>query len=152
MAPKFTHLAAFALAFCLSGCAATTRFDAAGDLHAFLVSIRDSDQAAFDAHVDRPALETQLRARLMAEAAKRSGGGTLGALAIAMGRPVMDAVADRLIQPDVFRAVADDLGYSAAMPIPGRLVIAEALRPASAWRGTRGLACWSSATKMTSGG
>ena len=42
-----------ALALALSACATAQRLDAAGDVHALLVSIRDEDQAAFDAHVDR---------------------------------------------------------------------------------------------------
>jgi hypothetical protein len=120
-------LAAFALL--LSACADAERFDAAGDVHAFLVSIRDGDKAAFDAHVDRAALKTQLRARLMAEATRRAGGDpSVAALGAILGRPLVDAVADQLIQPDVFRAVADYLGYSADRPIPGQIVIAQALR------------------------
>jgi hypothetical protein len=118
-----------AMALLAAACAETARFDAAGDVRAFLVSIRDGDRAAFDAHVDRPALKAQLRARLMAEAARRGGGGAMAALSAALIRPLLDAAEDQLIQPDVFRAVADYLGYSAQTPIPGRLVIAQALRP-----------------------
>jgi hypothetical protein len=40
----------------LAGCASVQTFDAARDVHAFLVAVRDGDRAAFDAHVDRPAL------------------------------------------------------------------------------------------------
>jgi hypothetical protein len=127
---RFRPLAlAAALALLLSGCAETTQFDAAADVRAFLISIRDGDRATFDAHVDRAALKTQLRARLLAEAAKRrDGAGDLAALGVLLGRPLVDALADALIQPDVFRAVAGELGYSAQTPIPGRLTITEALR------------------------
>jgi hypothetical protein len=112
-----------------SACADAERYDAAGDVHALLVSIRDGDQAAFDAHVDRGALKTQLRARLMVEATRRSGGDpTLAALGALFARPLADAPADALVQPDVFRAVADYLGYSADRPLPGRIVIAQTLR------------------------
>jgi hypothetical protein len=111
------------------GCADAARFSAAGDIHALMISIRDRDQAAFDAHVDRPALKTQLRARLMAEAARRTGDDVgLAALGALLARPLVDAAADALIQPDVFRAVADYLGYSADRPLPGQIVIAQSLR------------------------
>ena len=46
----------------LASCATTEGLSAAGDVHALLVSIRDNDKAAFDAHVDRKALEAQLQA------------------------------------------------------------------------------------------
>jgi hypothetical protein len=126
-----TWRAAFviALALVVGACAGAERFSAAGDIHALLISIRDGDQAVFDAHVDRPALKTQLRARLMAEAARRANGDpALVALGAILARPLVDAAADALVQPDVFRAVADYLGYSADRPIPGQIVIAQSLR------------------------
>ena len=126
---KLRSVLVAAAALLLSSCAETTKFDAAGDIHAFLISIRDGDRAAFNAHVDRAALKTQICSRLMAEAAKQqSRGGDLAALGVLLGRPLVDVLADQLIQPDVFRAVAEYLGYSAQTPIPGRLVIAGALR------------------------
>jgi hypothetical protein len=126
---RLTTALVAALAIALSACAGAERFDAAGDVHALLVSIRDGDQAAFDAHVDRPALKTQLRARLMAQVTRKTHGDpTLAALGAMIGRPLVDAMSDALIQPDVFRAVADYLGYSADQPIPGQIVIAQSLR------------------------
>lgn len=117
------------LALLVGACADAERFDAAGDVHALLISIRDDDRAAFDAHVDRRALKGELRARLMAEAARRSGGDpTITALGALLARPLADAAADALVQPEVFRAVADYLGYSADRPIPGQIVIAQSLR------------------------
>jgi len=118
-----------ALALIAGACAGPERFSAAGDIHALLIAIRDGDRAAFDAHVDRPALKTQLRARLMAEAARRANGDpALVALGAVLARPLVDAAADALVQPDVFRAVAEYLGYSADRPIPGQIVIAQSLR------------------------
>ncbi|MDR3511406.1 MAG: DUF2939 domain-containing protein [Caulobacteraceae bacterium] len=126
---KFRVALAALMALVVSACAEAERYDAAGDIHALLVSIRDGDREAFDAHVDRRALKNQLRARLMAEATRRSGGDpTVAALGALLGRSLVDAAADALIQPDVFRAVADYLGYSADRPIPGPIVIAQALR------------------------
>jgi len=126
----FRVLAITALALVAASCAETTKIDAAGDVHAFLVAIRDSDRAAFDAHVDRDALKIQIRSRIMAEAAKRDDkNGELIAMAAMLGRPVLDKLSDAMIQPDVFRAVAQYLGYSADKPIPGQFVISQALRP-----------------------
>jgi hypothetical protein len=126
---RLRFVAVALLALLVSACADAERFDAAGDVHTLLISIRDGDTTAFDAHVDRRALKTQLRARLMAEATRRAGGDpTLAALGAMFGRSLVDAAADALIQPDVFRAVADDLGYSADRPIPGQMVIAQGLR------------------------
>jgi len=126
----FRVLAITALALVAASCAETTKIDAAGDIHAFLVAIRDSDRAAFDAHVDRDALKIQIRSRIMAEAAKRDDkNGELIAMAAMLGRPVLDKLSDAMIQPDVFRAVAQYLGYSADKPIPGQFDISQALQP-----------------------
>ena len=123
-------IALFAVLAALAACAVATRIDAAGDVHAFLISIRDGDRAAFDAHVDRGALKEQVRARLLAEAAKRHDDrGDMAAIGVLLGKPLIDAMADRLIEPDVFRAVAEYFGYSAQTPIPNQLVIAQTLRP-----------------------
>ena len=122
----FAGVVAILLELSLSACAGMSRYDAAGDIHAFLIAIRDGDQAAFDAHVDRPALKAQIKARFLAGAAKAHGG--WGALGAALVRPLVDLAADQLIQPDVFRAVAEYLGYSARTPIPDRVVIASGLK------------------------
>jgi hypothetical protein len=117
------------LALAASACADAQRFDAAGDIHALLVSIRDNDKATFDAHVDRGALKEELRSRLMSEAMRRSGGDpTVAYLGDLFARPLADAAADALIQPTVFRAVAEYLGYSPDRPLPGQLAIAQSLR------------------------
>jgi hypothetical protein len=122
-------LAVAAMALVLTSCAETAKIDAAGDIHAFLIAIRDGDKAAFNAHVDRAALKTQIRARIMAEAAKRDDrAGDAALLGVLLGGSLVDSLSDRLIQPDVFRAVADYLGYKADTPIPNQLVIAQALR------------------------
>jgi len=123
-------LAIAALAMAAASCAETTKIDAAGDIHAFLIAIRDGDRTGFNAHVDRDALKIQIRSRIMAEAAKRDDkGGDLVAMAAVLGRPVLDQLSDAMIQPDVFRAVAQYLGYSPDKPIPGQFAISQALKP-----------------------
>ncbi len=116
------------LALALAGCATVPRFEAAGDIHAFLVSIRDDDQQRFDNHVDRPALSAQLRSRLIAGEAQSHGGGSWQALGAVLAGPLVDVGVQALVQPETFRAVAIQLGYAPDQPIPNRLQIDAFLR------------------------
>jgi hypothetical protein len=123
-------LALTAVAGSLSACATADRYDAAGDVHDLLVAIRDRDRAAFDAHVDRRALKYAIESRLLDEARARKADGTLMAVAAALAGPVADAAGEALIRPETFRAAANYYGYTPDKPIPGRIAIASALRPA----------------------
>ena len=114
------------IALSLSACATVTRYDAAGDIHAFLVSIRDGDKTAFEAHVDRPSLKEQLRARVTAGMLKRQDG--LGALGALLAGPLVDVAVDQLVQPSVFLAVAEANGYASSKPLPSRAALTGALR------------------------
>jgi len=113
----------------LAGCATTRQLSAAPDVHALLVAIRDDDRAAFDAHVDRRALEAQIQAMIVARAATPSAPAAAKALALMLSGPVSRAAGGLLIQPEVFRAVADYYGYRPGTRIPGVIAIAAALRP-----------------------
>jgi hypothetical protein len=110
----------------LAACATVTRYDAAGDIHALLVAIRDDDRQAFDAHVDRPALKAQMKSRITAAAIQR-GGAFGGAVAQMLGG-MTDALVDAAVQPQVFLAVAEAKGYRPSRPLPGRAAIAGSLR------------------------
>ena len=127
VAPFKTWLAALGLAL-LGGCATLPRYGASQDIHAFLVAVRDGDRAGFEAHLDRPALKTQLRSRLIAEAGARGGSGWAAAGA-ALAAPLVDVAVDALVRPDVFRAEAIRLGYDPAKPLPSALAIATRVRP-----------------------
>ena len=116
------------LAVALTACATVPKFEAAGDIHAFLVAIRDGDRQAFDAHVDRPALKTQLKSRLIAEQAQTHGNGSWQALGAVLAGPLVDVGVDALVQPQTFRALAIRLGYAPDQPIPNRLQIDAFLR------------------------
>jgi hypothetical protein len=116
------------LALCLiSACATIPRYQAASDIHAFLIAIRDGDRAGFDVHVDRPALKAQLRSRLIAEAGRSNS--ALGAIGALMAGPLVGIGVDALVQPNVFRAVAADYGYRTDQPIPGVIAIGQFVRP-----------------------
>ncbi|MDO8409358.1 MAG: DUF2939 domain-containing protein [Phenylobacterium sp.] len=122
-------LAPLALALMLSACAGgVQRLDAAGDVHTLLTAIRDGDQATFDRHVDRPALRAQIEARIAAEVARAGGGSDLGALGALLGPTIAKAASEQLVQPQVFRGVAEYYGYDAAQPLPGRVAIAGSLK------------------------
>ena len=112
----------------LTGCATVPRFEAAGDIRAFLVAIRDGDQAGFDAHVDRGALKTQLKSRLIGEEARTHGAGSWQALGAAVAGPLVDVGVDAFVQPESFRAAALALGYAPDRPLPSRLEIDAFLR------------------------
>ncbi|MDE2487409.1 MAG: DUF2939 domain-containing protein [Alphaproteobacteria bacterium] len=117
------RLLVLVLTLTLSACASVQRLDAANDVHALLLSIRDDDQAAFDAHVDRPALKREIETRIEAAGAKRYGG-----LATLLAPGLAEFAGDTLVQPGVFRLVAEQYGYSRQTQIPGAIAIAGALR------------------------
>jgi hypothetical protein len=116
------------LALLAAACATTQRFEAANDVHALLIAIRDDDPAAFDAHVDRVALERELEARLLDRTQQPDTTDTMKALGALLARPLARLAGDALIRPRVFRAVAEYYGYRPQTPIPNQLEIAGALR------------------------
>lgn len=117
---------AFAV-FVLASCATTQRYDAAADVHALLVSIRDNDQATFDKHVDREALKRQVQERMLAEA-RQGGGDGLAALGSLIAPALAEVASQALIQPQTFRAVAEYYGYGPTTPIPNSLIIGGQLK------------------------
>lgn len=125
---RFALFGPLGLALLLAACATAQRLDAAADIHAFLIAIRDNDRAAFDAHVDRPALQRQLEDRLLVEARRAAPSGPLADLAQAVAGPLAQLGADSLVQPRVFRNIAVYLGYDPQIAIPGQVAIASRLR------------------------
>ena len=115
-------------ALILSACATAQRYDAATDVHALLVSIRDNDKAAFEAHVDRPALKRQIESRMLAETRKSGANDGLAALGALIAPTLADLAGEALIQPKVFRSVAEYYGYDRATPLPGALAISGSLK------------------------
>lgn len=112
-----------------SACATGERLSAASDVHALLVSIRDNDRAAFDAHVDRPALEGELQAVIVQRAKASNLPGSLQGLGLLASGPLSHAAAGMVLRPDVFRAVADYYGYRPDQPLPGVLSLSAVLSP-----------------------
>jgi len=116
-------------AMALTGCATTERLSAANDVHALMIAIRDDDAPAFDAHVDRRALEAEIQARIMARAGAPDSSEAIKGLGVVLSGPLARAAGGLFIQPEVFRAVADYYGYKPSTPIPGTFAIASTLRP-----------------------
>jgi hypothetical protein len=129
---KRFFLALSALALC--SCATLQQYEAAGDIRAFLLAIRDTDQAAFDAHIDRPALKEQLRARLIAYVMQRKDTAALGVFGAALAGPLVDFAVDHLAQPQVFLAVAEAEGYSPDQPIPSAAFLTPLIKSIDAER------------------
>jgi predicted small secreted protein len=113
------------LAFSLAACATAQKLGAANDVHALLISIRDNDHAAFDAHVDHEALKSELRARLGDALGRKDKTKGLAAL---LGPSVLDFADQALVQPKTFRLVAEQYGYRSDMQIPGAIAISQALK------------------------
>lgn len=112
----------------LAACATASRLDAANDVHALLVAIRDEDRQAFDARVDRQALKAEIASRLAREASRlKVDGLDLGRLGVAASPALASLAGDALIQPGVFRQVAEAYGYTRDKPIPGTVAIASRL-------------------------
>ena len=112
----------------LAACATAARIDAAGDVHALLVAIRDNDKRTFNAHIDRQALKSSIEARLMVEAEKATDDPNLRALGAFAAPYLADAADKALIQPSTFRSIAYQYGYKPGQPIPGQVAIAGALK------------------------
>jgi hypothetical protein len=112
-------------ALALAACASVHRLDAANDVHALLLSIRDDDSQTFDAHVDHDALKQQLQAQLDLRIGRNKKIRDLAAL---LGPSVVDFADQALIQPRTFRMVAEQYGYTPASKIPGPIVIATLLK------------------------
>lgn len=110
----------------LSACATVQKLDAANDVHALLIAIRDDDRAAFDSYVDRRALKGEISDRLMTEAGKDR---KLSGVAAILAPGLAELAGEALIRPDVFRAVADYYGYGADTRIPPAIYISKMLRP-----------------------
>lgn len=128
MIRSFRLLPVLVLALLVSACAGgAKRLDAAGDVHTLLTAIRDGDRETFDRHVDRPALQAEIEARLAAEI-EQAPQGELRALGALLGPALAQAAADQLVRPDVFRSVAEYYGYDRNQPLPGRVAIAGSLR------------------------
>lgn len=113
----------------VASCATVQRYDAAQDVHALLVAIRDNDRAAFERHVDRRALKRQLEARLIDETQGSGAPLLLQGLGVTLAEPVSELAGELLIQPRVFRWVAEHYGYRRTDPIPGAAALSPALRP-----------------------
>ena len=112
----------------LAACATTQRITAANDVHALLVAIRDDDSAAFDARIDKPALEQQLEARILQQTQANHANDTVRALGAMFAHPMAQLAGETLLHPTVFRAVAEYYGYKPGTPLPNQLEIAGALR------------------------
>lgn len=94
-------LAVVAVLALLGGCQrASTQLDAAEDVRAFLESVRTTDRAAFDQHVDRAALKADLLRQAGVRAAKGDPAAAL--LQTRQGEQLLE----RLITPETFAFAA----------------------------------------------
>jgi hypothetical protein len=116
------------IAIALGSCATTQRLSAAGDVHALLVSIRENDRQAFEAHIDRDALEAQLAGRLQDGVGRANVPEEWRGVASILAGPISQIAGEALIRPEVFRAVAEQYGYGPDRPIPSSFAVATMLK------------------------
>ena len=116
------------VAVALAGCATTRPLAAAGDVHALLVAVRDDNRRDFETHVDRPALRAHIQARIVARTRAMHRGATADVLGMLLSGPASTATDNLLVQPQVFRAVAEYYGYRPGSPIPGPLALSTVLK------------------------
>lgn len=125
---RLTLAAIALLGVALSSCSTVSSYDAARDVHRFLVAVRDNDRYAFDRYVDRRALTYSLESQLIDQAQDSGLPRELRILGSLLAGPTSNALGDLVIRPSVFRAIAVSLGYSPSDVLPSRLSIATSLR------------------------
>jgi hypothetical protein len=95
---------AFAAVLSVAACQqAATQYDAAEDVRAFIVAVREGDRAAFERHIDRPILRAQLLEQVKAQAGPL--GGVLG-----------EGLVDQLLRPEGFRLALEQAGAPQRTP------------------------------------
>ena len=80
---------------------AATQYDAAEDVRAFIVAVREGDQAAFERHVDRPVLREQLLRQVRAAIGDQAG---------PLGGALAEQAVDQLIRPESFQLALKQAG------------------------------------------
>ena len=86
---------------------AATQYDAAEDVRAFIVAVRENDQATFERHLDRPVLRAQLLQQVRA---------AIGDSAGPLGGALAEQAVDQLIRPESFKLALDRAGAPARTP------------------------------------
>lgn len=120
----------------LSSCATATSYSAADDVRALAIGLRDRNYAAIESHIDKRALKAQAmqiaRDVAIEEGAKQLGNG-LGAQVASIAavdalKPVIEALADRAIEPDALAYFARQAGVNENLQIPSRFRATLALK------------------------
>ena len=116
------------MALALVSCATATNFDAADDIRNFAIALRDRNYPVIESHIDKRALKAQamMIARDIAiqEGAKRLGTG-LGAQVASIAavdalKPVIEALADRALEPDALAYFVHQAGVDQSIQVPSR--------------------------------
>jgi hypothetical protein len=119
--------AALAVCLALAACERPQeRYDAAQDIHAFLVAAKTGDSATFDRHLDREALKTQLRGEVDELLASQPG------IPAAARGPLLDQLVDGF-GPEMFQVAIQGAG-PLANRTPSAAELAAVLRPISETR------------------
>ena len=98
----------FAAVLSVAACQqAATQYDAAEDVRAFIVAVREGDEATFERHVDRPALREQLLGQVRAAIGDQAG---------PLGGAFAEQAVDQLIRPESFQLALKQAGAPERTP------------------------------------
>ncbi len=86
---------------------AATQYDAAEDVRAFIVAVREGDQATFERHIDRPVLREQLLGQVRAAIGDQAG---------PLGGALAEQAVDQLIRPESFQLALERSGAPGRTP------------------------------------
>lgn len=91
-----------------AGCeSAGTQLDAAQDVRAFIVAVRENDRTTFEKHLDRPVLREQLLGQVRT---------AIGDSAGPLGGALAEQAVDQLIRPESFQLALERAGAPARTP------------------------------------
>lgn len=102
------RMMALGLVLLAAGCqSAGTQLDAAQDVRAFIVAVRENDRITFEKHLDRPVLREQLLGQVRA---------AIGDSAGPLGGVLAEQAVDQLIRPESFQLALERAGAPARTP------------------------------------
>lgn len=134
VARSLSRLAALAAGVALTGCASVApTADAQSDVRAFVIALRDGDNPAIEAGLDRRALEAQ-SAELAAavargEASRALGPGLIGGIFGDIAAVPSALFAPNLLDPNLLTYIAQRAGLMPETRVPGPIAAAFFLRP-----------------------
>ncbi|KAF0110370.1 MAG: hypothetical protein FD163_185 [Hyphomonadaceae bacterium] len=130
-------IALLLLTFTFASCATIARHEASADVLALVNALRDRNLYEIEARIDKNSLKYQAlniaREILIEEASQRIGhglGGQIAAVAaVDLLNPVIESLAERVVEPDAIAFFARQAGLQQQTAMPSRMETTIAIRP-----------------------